>query len=281
MATLKYRFPSDDPHAKDLRLLAMKQASPDVLQDCPALLSLVSGVLVADDAPTLDKARALQAAIREVIDQAFLARQASRRDVEAGRVLAAGALIGLVTEHPDEAKDLPSKTARALDRLKAARQEDAAPWLIDVSVSDRRGFARYEDRCLDMRIEPDGRDEPGPAGGPPDAVPQRRRVQAGVVVVNGAVVLAIGGPISLHLADRVEGRTGRHRGVGEHAAIKPAVVVGHGRQVRRGVVLPHGGGTVGDLVVHGHCDGRCPGRRGRCRWCVGRRCGLRRVSPPG
>jgi hypothetical protein len=149
VATTKYQFPEGDPHAADLQLLARRKATPDVLQQCPSLLALMSPSLVPVSAPTHVQARALLSVLREVIDREFVARNADLHDVKAGCVLAAGTLIGLVTDHPDTAQQLPSKTVRTTTMNKADRQEQAGAWLVDVSAGDRRQFANHEQRCLD------------------------------------------------------------------------------------------------------------------------------------
>lgn len=149
MTTTKYRFPEDDPHAADLRRLALETATVTVLQQCPALLAELPQSVVSPAETTLAKARAMHTALIEIVDRSFFARRADQKNVQAGLVLAAGALAGLVTVEPGSTAEPPSKTTRDYATNKETRQLLAAQWLVDAAPNDRRRFSDHENRCLD------------------------------------------------------------------------------------------------------------------------------------
>jgi hypothetical protein len=142
----------NDPYLAELRRLAAKTALPSNLEESTALLSLLPDSLIPATRPIPDRARVLLRVFREVIGRAFTALRADHNDLYAGRVLAAGAVIGLITEPPD--KDYQRSPAEMPNRgpahLKTLRQGIAAKWLVP-PVGDARAFRSpgREDACLD------------------------------------------------------------------------------------------------------------------------------------
>lgn len=142
-------IPSDDAHLADLRHLAAKTATVLTLEVCPALLELISGVVVEPGEPAYVKVRALRRTLLDVLDRAHTAVTADDQDSFASMVLAAGAIMGLVTEQHNGYTCPPSAmTKKASAKNKEARQQLAADWLLP-PAADARRVRECERECLD------------------------------------------------------------------------------------------------------------------------------------
>lgn len=144
-----FKLPDDDPHKNDLRLIANETVVPEnILQQCPALLALVPERLIAKERPTYERAGVLRNSMYQVMDRAFAKVVTDDRDVRAHMVLAAGALVGLVTESPQGYTTQPSKMTRAATTgSKETRQMLAGEWL-NPPITSGRGVRSREDECL-------------------------------------------------------------------------------------------------------------------------------------
>ncbi|MCA1604321.1 MAG: hypothetical protein LC775_02300 [Acidobacteria bacterium] len=104
--------------------------------------------MIAKSEPAYSRVRVLLGKLKEVVDQAHTAIKSDHNDVNAGMVLAAGALMGLVTESPDGYRRKPSEmTRKASVNSKETRQSLAAEWLIPPAGGDRQ-FRHRQEECL-------------------------------------------------------------------------------------------------------------------------------------
>jgi len=139
---------SNDPLLDDLRYLADETVLLIKLDRCKTLLNLLPERSIAKSELTYGQAGVLLDMLKAVVDQAHAAVKADRNDVQAAMVLAAGAVMGLVTESPDGYRRKPSEmTRKASPRNKAARQALAAQWMIPLVGGDRQ-FRNHEKECL-------------------------------------------------------------------------------------------------------------------------------------
>lgn len=143
---------SDDLQLQDLKELAKRKgtAKADLavaLRKCTSLLDMLPQALAGHDASTHKKAKALEPVFWEVIDQAYVIYKADRENINARKIMAAGAVIGLVTEEPgDDCKSPHAMKARP-SAVKEQRQQIAYAWLGRLR-GGRRGFYNHEEACL-------------------------------------------------------------------------------------------------------------------------------------
>lgn len=138
-----------DPLMADLQRLANETALVENLGECEALLRQLPNSLADSSKPVYQKTRMLQAVLVEVLDRAHASTKADSNDAHAARVLAAGAVMGLVTEEPNGYAQKPSEmTRKAISNLKEPRQLLAGAWLIP-PINTRRGFHAQERDCLE------------------------------------------------------------------------------------------------------------------------------------
>jgi AAA domain len=131
--------PTYDPVLAELRRLEDELVTRDRLEQCPALLARVPPALLPPVFTTADQARALLELLKAVVNRALTALRRDHDDVTAGRVMAAAAMLSLVTVKPDkDYSGSPSDGARIV-RSKEARQDIAGSWLIPpISASTYR-----------------------------------------------------------------------------------------------------------------------------------------------
>jgi hypothetical protein len=140
---------SSDSHIKDLRYLAKETTLKNNLEACSALVAQLPETLISSSAPTYIKARVLLAVLQAIVDRAHTSIKTDHNDAGAGLVLAAGAVMGLVTEGPNGYVRRPSEmTRKAAAGNKEVRQGLAAEWLVP-PLTTVRGFRSREQACLD------------------------------------------------------------------------------------------------------------------------------------
>jgi hypothetical protein len=122
----------DDAVLAELYMLADRTAVlPSTVAKCTTIIQLLPERLIKPDASALDKAAVLKRLMFEILDDAYASRQIDIGDVFAGMLLAAGAVMGLVTERPKEpVQRKPSEMIRkASSHNKEVRQTYAGEWL--------------------------------------------------------------------------------------------------------------------------------------------------------
>lgn len=138
-----------DPVMAELRYLANETALITKLEACTATLALLPESLIASSEPAYRQARVLHAVLMQVADRAHASLRADDRDATAGMVLAAGAVLGLVTEPPGNHEVKPSEmTRKPATGSKEVRQELAAEWLVP-PLSSARAFRGKQAESLD------------------------------------------------------------------------------------------------------------------------------------
>src|SRR3954471_724340 len=111
----QFKFSRDDPQKHDLQLLASETASEAMLAQCTSLADLLPADLFPRALTDNERARLLRRLLVYILDNAFVRRE-TLGDPVAGDVLAAGAVMGLVTEPPSASVggSPPSKMTKAV-----------------------------------------------------------------------------------------------------------------------------------------------------------------------
>ncbi|KAB1150707.1 hypothetical protein F7R91_01635 [Streptomyces luteolifulvus] len=121
----------------ELEQLVESVASADLLEKCSGLLSLLPATLIGATASIFNKARVLRKEMLKVVDHAYLQRLENPDDKTAESILAASALLGLLTVDPGNVRVKPSQESRQPVASMEARQLLAGSWTLN-GIGDRQ-----------------------------------------------------------------------------------------------------------------------------------------------
>jgi hypothetical protein len=204
--------PEDDLDARvlaELERLSDKQATVTELKECPALLGLLPIALLRQRDTLFGRASAYRRLLAQFSDAVYGSYRENQADPEVREVLAVGALMGLVTQGPNEGLLKPTEMRKSVgDR--ESRQHTAGSWLLNplqprtVRANRHRYLVTFQHSLYEYLEElspssPSGLHliDHAQAGPGPEAKPKKRRRKAALALSAGVTVLAVSAGVLL------------------------------------------------------------------------------------